>query len=110
MTRPKKVKPPPMKLYRVIVAATYDPEADAGYIYLNGKRGGKGSAAKTLTTGHRGIYINLDRNGRLLGIELLGGDIMPEAFMPEQDAESSVSPKARKRRSTSNPPKPKRRP
>lgn len=58
---------------------TYDAEVDAAYIYLNGPIA-KGGVAKTMALeakGHRDIYLDFDKEGRLLGVELLGISYMP---------------------------------
>lgn len=57
---------------------TIDPEADAAYIYLDGKPA-KGERAHTVeVTKH--IYLDFAADGRLLGIEILDSRNLPKAM------------------------------
>ena len=53
---------------------TYDPETDAAYIYLDVPT--PGSAARTLICDEPeaagAFHLDLDKSGRLIGIEILG--------------------------------------
>ncbi|GMU26394.1 MAG: DUF2283 domain-containing protein [Candidatus Methylomirabilis oxygeniifera] len=48
---------------------TYDKEADAAYVYLSQIRAGE--VAKTVDM-LSDVFFDLDANGRILGIEILG--------------------------------------
>lgn len=74
---PRQPKPHPLKRQRFVGEFTYDPKADATYIYLSGPIA-KGGAAKTRAiNGDSEIYIDLDKGQRLIGIEILAHDRMP---------------------------------
>jgi uncharacterized protein YuzE len=54
---------------------TYDTEADAGYLYL-GNSGDSKVAVTQRCKGRRDVYLDFDEQGRLIGIELLGRDLL----------------------------------
>ena len=58
---------------------TYDKEADASYIYL-GEQPIK--SARSVEIAHD-IYVELDIDGRLLGIEVLDSRLLPKGFKPD---------------------------
>lgn len=63
-------------------AATYDPDADASYIYVASDQA-KGDAVRQQHVHCDGsdgqIILDYDRDGRLLGIELLGASSLLQA-------------------------------
>ena len=65
--------------------ATYDPAADAAYVYLCEIVPGEAVKQKIIGVGERGeIILDFDRKGRLLGIEILGASLIsPEALLAE---------------------------
>lgn len=75
MKRAPKRKPrTKLERHPFVGAFTYDAEIDAAYIYLGSR---PHAAAKTLEVRTRGIYLDFDKSGRLLGIELLGQNLLP---------------------------------
>lgn len=84
MTRkaPHAGRAPRTKLKRHKLAAqfTYDDESDAAYIYLNGPIP-RGGVSQTLeVTGNRDVYLDFDKDGRLLGVEIIDGRSLPCAI------------------------------
>lgn len=61
---------------------TIDTEADAAYIYLVGKR--KPGSTRTVEA-TKSIYLDLDADGRLVGIELLDLKLLHPAIGPVLD-------------------------
>jgi uncharacterized protein YuzE len=71
-----------------LLRMTYDPDADAAYIYVT-DRIGRGEAAHSAVLEHAfnaaSVNVDLDDRNRLLGIELLGvsrllrADALPQA-------------------------------
>lgn len=53
---------------------TYDPEADAAYIYLDNRTKRKPRGRTLEVT--RDIYVDIASDGRLIGIELLGKHLL----------------------------------
>lgn len=72
-----------------LVRMTYDPDADAAYIYVTDPIG-RGEAASGVVLDHHfdsaSVNVDLDDQNRLLGIELLGVSrlLRPEA-LPQAD-------------------------
>lgn len=67
-----KLKRHPLEVYY-----TYDDEADAAYIYLSGPIP-RGGVARTMEVkGHRNVYLDFDKGGRLLGVEIIDGRALP---------------------------------
>jgi uncharacterized protein YuzE len=58
---------------------TYDPEADAAYIYFGPTRQ---KSAGTFTVGPPGtdMFADVDAKGALIGIEILNGKKLPKAM------------------------------
>lgn len=80
---PRLTSKPRTKLKRHDLPAqfTYDDEADAAYIYLNGPIP-RGGVAKTLEVkGNHDIYLDLDIQGRLLGVEIIDWKHLPIALV-----------------------------
>jgi uncharacterized protein YuzE len=67
------------------VKVTYSKLVDAAYIYLDGEID-TGGVAKTTRVG-RDILLDFDKAGRLIGIELLSGKLLPKRLL-----ESAVEP------------------
>jgi uncharacterized protein YuzE len=73
-----------------LLRMTYDPDADAAYIYVTDPIG-RGDAAGGAVLDHNfdsaSVNVDLDDQNRLLGIELLGVSrlLRPEA-LPQADA------------------------
>ena len=70
------------------VKVTYDPAVDAAYIYL--RHSGRGDAAHTVPVEEDEaageVILDFDRDGRLIGIEVLGARRgLPEGFMDDAD-------------------------
>jgi uncharacterized protein YuzE len=66
--------------------ATYDEAVDAAYVYLRDHR--KGELWRTISDGDAfaafGINLDVDGDGRLVGIEILGASRrLPEEFLAE---------------------------
>jgi len=57
---------------------TYDPEADAAYIYLDNTPKSKFKARGRTLEVTRDIYVDIASDGRLIGIELLGQHLLPK--------------------------------
>lgn len=55
---------------------TYDPDANAAYIYLDNIPKVKAKSRTLEVT--RDIYIDIASDGRLIGIELLGQHLLPK--------------------------------
>ncbi|MEU7898404.1 DUF2283 domain-containing protein [Nonomuraea sp. NPDC049152] len=49
---------------------TYDPEAEAAYIYLRGPIA-PGGVAETVAVDHAMVNLDLDESGRVIGIEII---------------------------------------
>ncbi|MEU5867229.1 DUF2283 domain-containing protein [Nonomuraea sp. NPDC047529] len=49
---------------------TYDPEAGAAYVYLRGPIA-QGGVARTVTMDEAMVNLDLDADGRVIGIEIL---------------------------------------
>jgi uncharacterized protein YuzE len=70
-----------------LLRMTYDPDADAAYIYVTDPIG-PGEAAQTAMLDRyfdsASVHVDLDSDNRLLGIELLGVShlLRPEAVPP----------------------------
>ncbi|GAA3510465.1 uncharacterized protein YuzE [Streptosporangium album] len=59
---------------------TYDPEAEGTYVYLHGPTP-PGSAVKTVTVDDAMVNFDLDKDGKVIGIEILAawpGEQSPE--------------------------------
>ena len=55
---------------------TYDPAADAMYLYLTESPGGGGEVARTEEVA-AGLILDYDRDGRVIGIEMLSVSHLP---------------------------------
>jgi len=71
---------------------TIDTEADAAYVYLVGKR--RRQVARTVEC-TKSIYLDLDKNGRVIGVELIGLKLLHPALGPVLD----ITAKSRRRKS-----------
>jgi uncharacterized protein YuzE len=64
-----------MAMMRATVAFSFDPEADAAYVYLNENRQ-RGDVARTrfcnIELNDAAINVDFDENGRIVGFEILG--------------------------------------
>jgi uncharacterized protein YuzE len=79
---PRQAKRPRTKLKRhdLVVQFTYDDEADAAYIYLNGPIP-RGGASRTLEVkGNHDVYLDFDKEGRLLGVEIIDWKHLPRVI------------------------------
>lgn len=68
-----------LKRHPLAVEFTYDGEADAAYIYLNGPIP-RGAARTAEVNGRPDIYLDFDKDGRLLGIEIIDARVLPSAI------------------------------
>lgn len=59
---------------------TYSKIADAAYIYLDGEID-TGGVVKTIPVEKTGVILDFDKKGRLIGIELLSGKLLPRRLM-----------------------------
>jgi uncharacterized protein YuzE len=66
-----------LKRHRFDGHFTYDPEADAAYIYLDGTIRAGGATKTREVKGDRDVYLDFDKDGRLIGVEVLGLKRMP---------------------------------
>jgi uncharacterized protein YuzE len=84
---PRQTVKPRTKLKRHDLAAqfTYDDEADAAYIYLNGPIPRGGATRTREVVGNRDVYLDFDENGRLLGIEIIDWKHLPAAVVARID-------------------------
>jgi uncharacterized protein YuzE len=67
---------------RIPLVCSYDSEADAAYIYLD-HPGAPGAAVRTLTfdSALGMLNLDLDRDNRVLGLEILGVEQLPPALL-----------------------------
>ncbi len=68
-----------MNSREVLLRATYDPEADAAYVYLTDviPDGGLGYMATVDAPELRdGVHIDVNHDGEVLGVELLGAALL----------------------------------
>lgn len=66
---------------------TYDPEADASYIYLDNRPKLK-TRGRTLEA-TRDIYVDIASDGRLIGIELLSKHLLPKRLIKWAEQQQS---------------------
>ncbi len=68
-----------MKSRAVLLRATYDPEVDAAYVYLTDVIP-DGGLAYTATVDdpdlRDGVHIDVNHDGEVVGVELLGADLL----------------------------------
>jgi uncharacterized protein YuzE len=62
-----------------VLRVTYDPEADAAYLYLTGSVA-PGAVSRTVEA-TEDINLDFDKDGRLVGVELLSGKLLSPALM-----------------------------
>ncbi len=70
-----------MELPRVL-RATFDPEADAAYVYLQPPDALEPSVAETICV-TADINLDFDAQGRLIGVEVLGSESLHPALLDE---------------------------
>lgn len=65
-----------LKRHYFLATFTYDEEADAAYIYLAPK------SRKSVKTHEitKEMFVDIDKDGAVIGIELLGGNLLPAAM------------------------------
>lgn len=61
--------------------ATYDPQVNAAYLYLEDV--GHGGVAETLDFGEWGVNLDFDEEGRLVGIEFEDAEVAPAALLAQ---------------------------
>jgi uncharacterized protein YuzE len=55
---------------------TYDPEARAAYLYLTSRETIRAEHGRTVWAEECEVILDLDAEGRILGIEILGADVL----------------------------------
>jgi uncharacterized protein YuzE len=65
-----------------VLRATFDPEADAAYVYLQPPDAIEPSVANTVIVS-ADINLDFDDSGRLIGVEILRGSALHPALLDE---------------------------
>jgi uncharacterized protein YuzE len=76
---PERQVPPRLLSEGAGARATYDPEVDAAYLYLQEIEAD--GVAETLPFGEWGVNLDFDGGGRLVGIEFEDADVAPATLL-----------------------------